>query len=280
MIHALVGCALILSTPVAAPNIYGLAAFRGRTYAATLDDGMLCRIDADWRQFAPPLSDPRPRAMVPFRGDLWVQNAAGTIDRVLPGGSVRLDQGLLLGRRDVHCLSTDGRVLLAGQWGGWSEFDGKSWRRFLDLPALQGYIVTALAANDRRIYIGTQGAGLGAYDRLNGTFKWLDRGLRLQDDWITCLALRDDDLFVGTFVGGLSLVRENGIAHFSETGRRQITCLLPEAGALWVGTRFGLLKIEGEAVQTIPTANGNIQALLRHDDGLWIGTSQGAFPVK
>lgn len=280
MIHALVGCALLLAAPVVDPNIYGLATFEDRIYAATLDEGLLRREGAAWKRIVPPLSDPRPRWMMPLVGDLWVQNAGGKLDRITSGGFIRLDQGPPQGRREVHCLATDGRVLLAGQWGGWSEFDGKRWHRFLDIPALQGFIVTAMAADERHVYLGTQGAGLGAYDRLKGTFRWIDRGLRLQDDWITCLALHDGDLFVGTFVGGLSQIHGSEVNHFSQTGGRQITCLVSHEGSLYVGTRFGLLKLAGEDLRSVPTTHPNVQALLGLENGLWVGTSKGASVIK
>lgn len=239
-------------------NIQGLALVKGHLLAMTLDQGIAAYDGVHWEKLD--VGDPRPRQVVTFKGSTYTRCANGSLwsddAQKLPAG--------------VFALEATVDRLFAGQWGGWSEFDGRIWTA-RHPEELSGIIVTALSAHEGQLFIGTQGSGLGVYE--GGVFRWIDRGLDLGDDWITTLCHDGAGLWIGTFVGGLSKFEKGNIEHFRETNGKQITALASKGGVVWIGTRFGLLQLrEGRIVSSRVASRSEVQALLFSGPYLWIGT--------
>ena len=149
-------------------NCEDLAFYQDRLYVSTLEDGLVVRGPQEWEQVVPPaISSNAPRQMVTFGGRLYVRHGDGKVD-CLSDMEWQRDIWHDLPRKQVSALAADGRRLYAAQWGGWSEFDSKTWTHQLQLPELQGVPVTALCPEAGRLWIGTQGRGLAEYDPQHG----------------------------------------------------------------------------------------------------------------
>lgn len=264
-------------------NCQALAGYGGGLFAASLEDGLTVRTGASWSHLsAPTLSSDAPRQMAELRGALYLRHGSGQVDRLARGRWTR-DVFRVLPRRQVSALTSDGARLYAGQWGGWSEFNGKSWTHFLKFPELQGHVVTCLFPDGETVWIGTQGGGLVAYDRRRRTTRRFDERHGLTDDWITTLARAGSRLYAGTFNGGL-LVREEERWHRVPEVRGATVTALAAAGerGLFVATRSGGYRITGDGqveplTAQAPYLDPELQALYPVPGGLWIGARTGIF---
>lgn len=266
-------------------NIQCIAAYRGGVYFSTLEDGLVVRRDGKWSHAAAPvMSSGAPRQMVEFGGSLYVRQTDGKVDR-LDGDKWTLDVFPDLPRKQAYALASDGKRLYVGQWGGWSEFDGKTWTHHLKHSELQGIEVTAILPEPDTVWIGTQGRGLAEIDRSNGAvspstkLRMHDERNGLGDDWIRCIARAGDKLYVGTYVGGLFEKKASGWVHVPGIEGPEITDLKAEpSGSLLVATRAAVYRIASDgAVTKLDPCVTEAQALCPCADGLWIGTRTGTW---
>jgi ligand-binding sensor domain-containing protein len=193
-----------------------------------------------------------------------------------------------LPRRPVSALAADGARLYAAQWGGWSEWDGRTWAHHLRLGELQGEPLTLLHPDGDILWIGTQKRGVAAATRGADravTLDWSDERAGLPDDWITAMARAGGTLFAGTFVGGLAR-RVGPRWQPSPTLRGQnVTSLASDAeGGLFVATRAGVFHLARDGAliplgRVVRYLDPEAQALCPTPRGLWIGARTGLFFV-
>jgi ligand-binding sensor domain-containing protein len=278
-------------------NVQALAQYRGSLYVSTLEDGFLFHDRDGWKRVEPSLlSSDAPRQLVEFQGALYVRHGNGDVDRLRDGNWTRNCFSAALPRKKVSAMASDGYRLYLAQWGGWSEWDGRTWTHFLNLEEFQGLTLTALCpvqdpkTGDRTLWVGTQGRGLAEVDAATGHVRrWHDARNGLTDDWITVLYPLNGHIYAGTFVGGLvcKLAGENEWRTFTETKGEAITALASDsAGKLWVGTRHGAWKQSSAFTPPTfvnaekPFLDTEIQAILPEEAGIWIGTRTGLFFIK
>ncbi len=263
-------------------NCQALAQFQGRLFVSTLEEGLVVKAGDRWSRVGSPLlSSNAPRQMAVFRNALYLRHGNGKVDRWTPEGWRR--EVFRLPRRQVSVLTTDGKRLYAGQWGGWSEFDGQAWKHSLKLPDLQGLPVTALLPRGDRMWVGTQGRGIAEVSRSRGTVRWHDERHGLTDDWITALHARGDSLYAGTFVGGLVRYHGDRWVSVPELAGENVTAIASAGGnSLLVTTRRGLWKVSTAGVlrlnDRIEFLDTELQAL--HPvagGGVWVGARTGLF---
>lgn len=268
-------------------NVQCIAAYRGSMYFSTLEDGLVVRSGGKWSYAAAPVtSSGAPRQMVEFGGSLYVRQTDGKVDR-LDGDKWSLDVFRDLPRKQAYALASDGKRLYVGQWGGWSEFDGKTWTHHLKHSELQGIEITAILPEKKTVWIGTQGRGLAEVDRSSGTvrpstkLRMHDERDGLGDDWVRCIARAGGTLYVGTFVGGLFAGNGNAWVHVPNIEGPEITDLKTEpSGTLIVATRVGVYRLAPDgAVSRLDARITEAQALCPSADGLWIGTRMGAWLI-
>jgi ligand-binding sensor domain-containing protein len=261
-------------------NVQMFAAYRNRLYVSTLEDGLAIRTADGWQHAtAPLLSSVAPRQLVTFQGALYVRHGNGKVDR-LEGETWTRDVCANLPRKQSTMLAADSQRLYVGQWGGWSEFDGKDWTHHFEQKVLQKCPMTALCAQGDTLWIGTQNRGLAEYRHTTGQLIWHDERQGFRDDWITAITGDGRSLTVGTFVGGMMrwdgkrwtppvLVGEN------------VTAFAPDAkGGEWIATRAGLWHRTASGALTparIPFLDSEVQALLAMDGGMWAGARTGIF---
>lgn len=264
-------------------NCQALAMFGGNLFVSTLDEGLAVRTDHGWGHFSTPqISSNAPRQMQAFQGTLFLRHGSGKVDR---WNGRRWDRNICaaLPRRQVSALAADSERLYAAQWGGWSEFDGKTWTHFLTFPELQGLAVTALLPQTGRLWIGTQSRGIAEFDRNTRRIAWHDERCGVPDDWITALGCDRRGIAAGTFVGGLAVQSGAKWNASPELRGENVTAIEPDgSGGIYVATRTGVRRFRRGAEQSPAGLQSRLlsaeaQCLCPVAGGLWIGTRTGLF---
>ncbi len=256
-------------------NIQALSQFQGVLWASTLDDGLICRSGAGWRHFSTPLlSSSAPRQMTVWKNRLYVRHGGGAVDSF---DGINWTKGDLadIPRKGIYALAGDETRLYAAGWGGWSEWDGQSWKAHFDIAELQGVPVLGILPDEDCVWIATQSRGLGRWNRQSGEFRWFDERDGLSDDWITALAKIDGKIYAGTFVGGLARLDGEKWHVFPALRGLNVTAIEADGqGGARAATRHGLWKISGEKAEkeTADWLDNEQQALLATKTGVWVGT--------
>ncbi len=260
-----------------------MAAYRGRLFVSTLEDGLAVRATGGWHyETVAVLSSPAPRQMVSFQDRLYLRHGNGKVDR-FDGRRWQRDVCSSLPRKQVSALAADSHRLYAAQWGGWSEFDGRTWTDDLNLPELQGVPITTLCPDGPTLWLGTQGRGIAQVDRATGRLRWHDERHGLPDDWVTVIERVGGSLSVGTFVGGLA--RWDGARWITVPALKgeNVTALAPDgAGGMFIGTRSGAWHQTDDGSPAslrgrFRFLDSEAQALWAVHGGLWVGTRTGLF---
>ncbi len=255
-------------------NVQFLAGFQGVLWGSTLDDGLIARSGKGWRHVTTPqVSSSAPRQMSQFQGKLYVRHGNGVVD-AFDGASWERNALKTLPRRGVYALASDDKQLLAAGWGGWSEWDGKTWTPHYDLAALKGVPIMNLALQGPDVWIGTQSRGLAKWTRATDELRFYDERDGLKDDWITALYVDGARVWAGTFAGGLQVFENGKWRAFEETAGQNVTAIAPDkSGGVWASTRRGLFHARGQSVERFSEnwLDGEQQALCAGENGLWIG---------
>jgi ligand-binding sensor domain-containing protein len=258
-------------------NCQNLCDFNGSLFVSTLEDGLVVRNPNGWsRCVSPDLSSNAPRQMVVFGGCLYLRHGSGKVDR-FDGKKWARDVFALLPRKQVSTMATDANRLYAAQWGGWSEFDGKTWTHHLKIPDLQGLPITALLPDGENLWVGTQGRGLAQAERSTEKIVWHDETRGMPDDYIRAIARVGDTVFAGTFCGGLAVLDGERWVTTPEFDNAEITSLAPDgAGGVFVATRKGvfLRSPDGKMARVGPLGL-EAQGILVTDKAIWIGARTG-----
>ena len=268
-------------------DIQSLISFQGNLFAGTLEDGLMEYQNGKWQHFDNAvLSSNAPRQMAVFHNHLYVRFGNGKVDR-FDGKDWQRDVFPDLPRGKVYSLAADDKKLYIGQWGGWSEWDGKSWQHFLKIPELQGVPLMVLHPVGNSLWIGTQSLGLIMYNHQSAKILLIDARHGLPDDWITAIAGNaDDKIFAGTFVGGLAWKTISGWQTFTSIARENVTALeMDESGGIYIATRHGVWHQSNSGIwrnyqQFFPSLAPEAQALLQTPEGLWVGTRTGLYFIS
>ena len=200
-----------------------------------------------------------------------------------PNGSRRVALGDAASPDAIAALAlTPTGLALAGS-RGLTLLDGGRVRTLYAFHGLANNHVYAIAAVGDRIFAGTLG-GLsivegGKVVRSIGTGP---KGLRAA--WVTALAAAPEGLYVGTYGGGVQLLRGDGAVEDVSiaTGAFHVNpgALAVDGNTLWVGTlEAGLLAYDRTAhawrriERLLPSTN--VTALLPDGDALLVGTTSG-----
>jgi ligand-binding sensor domain-containing protein len=263
-------------------NAQSILRYGGALWISTLEDGLVARTTKSWKHVdVPQLSSSAPRQLVSFGGALYVRHGSGQVDR-FNGKRWTRNVFSFVPRHKTLCIAQGGGKLYLGQWGGWSEWDGRAWTHHFAIPELRGVPLMALLPANGALWIGTQSKGLlrlsfatpqtlTVYDERNG----------LPDEWITTLAAPGSAVCAGTFVGGLARQGKNGVWQtYAALQGENVTALEPDgASGLWIGTRNGLWHWRADKVTRMNATglDSEIQALCADGSKLWVGTRTGLF---
>jgi hypothetical protein len=158
---------------------------------------------------------------------------------------------------------------------------------------LPGNQALALASGEE-LFVGTP-SGLGAVD--SGRVRWrvASGEGKLPHPWVTALALSGDELFVGTYGGGVvrrrashtgpaagTRVDPSTYEPFVETEGLKVNtgCLVEAGGRLYLGTDgHGLFRLSRDRARFVPLRlplpSPRVTALLPGQDALLVGTDEG-----
>jgi hypothetical protein len=263
-------------------NAQSLAMFGGQLWMSTLDDGLQVRGEDGWRCYdGKILSSDAPRHLVPFQNQLYVRHGNGMVD-CFDGRKWTLDLWKQeLPRRKAFALASDGNKMFVGQWGGWSEWDGNTWTHFLQVPELQGLPLMCLLPDGDRLWIGTQSKGVAEYSYATKQITWHDERAGLQDDWITSLGKVHNEIFAGTFVGGLAIWNGKSWRNVKQLEGDNVTdiaadtrggAIIATRGGVWERTREGVMQRLNEKYSWL---DNEAQAVCVTSEGTWIGARTG-----
>ena len=161
--------------------------------------------------------------------------------------------------------------------------------RFLSaFHGLPGNQALALAAGEQ-LFVGTP-TGLGAIAGNRVAWRVLAGEGRLPHPWITALHLRGEELFIGTYGGGVvrrlaAKGNPSGPGQFepfpeTEGFKVNTGCLVEAGGRLYLGTDGkGLFRLSLDGHRflpvRVPLPSPRITAILFGKDGLYVGTDEG-----
>ncbi|MBI3130188.1 MAG: hypothetical protein HYZ13_02415 [Acidobacteria bacterium] len=161
--------------------------------------------------------------------------------------------------------------------------------RFLSaFHGLPGNQALALASGEQ-LFVGTP-TGLGAIAGNRVLWRVTAGEGKLPHPWITALQLRGDELFIGTYGGGVarrtaSKANPTGAGLFEpfpETEGLKVNtgCLVEAGGRLYLGTDGkGLYRLSGDGHRflpvRVPLPSPRVTAILPGKDALYVGTDEG-----
>ncbi|MFN8011338.1 MAG: hypothetical protein U0P81_08030 [Holophagaceae bacterium] len=160
---------------------------------------------------------------------------------------------------------------------------------FHGLPGNQALALAEGPEGSNLLFVGTP-TGLGAI--AGGRVAWRTEpgDGRLPHPWVTALAVRGDDLYVGTYGGGVARRagrqagwREPGaFAAFPETAGVKVNpgCLVEAGGRLYLGTDGrGLWRLSADGSRFVPLRlplpSQHVTAIQAGPEGLYVGTPEG-----
>jgi ligand-binding sensor domain-containing protein len=113
----------------------------------------------------------------------------------------------------IYSLAVDGsgNIWIGTYGGGLAEFDGANWEIYARWNSgVPNDWINIIAVDDTNVWIGTWG-GLAVFDRSNWTsYRTSNSGL--PDDWVLAVAIDgSDNIWSGTWMGGLAACREGGV---------------------------------------------------------------------
>jgi ligand-binding sensor domain-containing protein len=166
-----------------------------------------------------------------------------------------------------------------GSESRWYEKD--AWRQPQGLP--QDSVLAILQSRDGYMWFGTR-AGLARFDGVRFTV-FDDRARdQLRDNEVWALLEVDDSLWLGTYGGGLTRLRQGRFSFLTTKDglvNDFVRALARDAtGALWIGTDSGLSRFKDERFTNFKAADGlshdGVRALHAGPDGrIWVATKGG-----
>lgn len=221
-------------------------------------------------------------------------NAGGTLHVASLRGVARLEGGTLraVEPRDAgaaFALAATREGLVHGYGQGVLLPGPRMLSAFHGLPGNQALALAEDPEGPGLLFVGTP-TGLGAI--AGGRVAWRTEpgDGRLPHPWVTALALRGQDLFIGTYGGGVARrvgagrgPREPGaFTAFPETAGLKVNpgCLVEAGGRLYLGTDGrGLWRLSADGSRFVPLRlplpSQHVTAIQPGPDGLYVGTLEG-----
>ncbi len=261
--------------PAGSAHVSALALRGGQLVAGFFDAGLAVAMERagslEWRA-VPGSAAWGVNALLPAGGALYVASLRGAAR--FDGARLRPVEGpgaafSLAATDDGVAIGYGQGVLLPG---------ARLLSAFHGLPGNQALAL----ASGRSLFVGTP-SGLGAVEGRRVAWRVTAGEGKLPHPWVSALALSGDELYVGTYGGGVVRRTVDGrYEPFVETEGLKITggCLMEADGRLYAGTDGGglyrLAEDKGRFVRLdLPLPSPRITALLAAPGALYIGTDEG-----
>ena len=187
--------------------------------------------------------------------------------------------------------------LWAATWDGLARYDGvgfRVWRHDPDDPAsLPGNVLQALYVDARnRVWVASEGGGASVMDADRGGFRHFRKTQhpQLESDEVFAIAGRGDEVWLGTYGGGLYRVDAQDRIERLRSSDPEVDAVLDRAilalsfddrGDALIGTLQGLVRQAGERMQRLPLPGAypwaTVVSLWREGEATWVGSPRGLF---
>ncbi|MBO9716086.1 MAG: response regulator [Pseudoxanthomonas sp.] len=187
--------------------------------------------------------------------------------------------------------------LWAATWDGLARYDGvgfRVWRHDPDDPAsLPGNVLQVLYVDARnRIWVASEGGGVSVMDADRSGFHHFRKAQypRMESDEVFAIAGRGDEVWFGTYGGGLYRVDAQDQVKRMRSSDPQVNAVVDRAimalsfddhGGVLVGTLQGLVRCVGGQVHRLPLPGtapwAPVVSLWREGSATWIGSARGLF---
>jgi ligand-binding sensor domain-containing protein len=285
-------------------DVNAIARDGDRIWAGTYDHGLAVWAGGTWKTIAGAALDDRINALSVQNKHVWVGTTRGLvrIPRFVAPEGVDGDAQTVFGASsglpsaDVHALSPltsyGSGAMLVGTTKGAAIVDGAT---VTPLGKKQGLVIdTAWAVAEGPKGMLLVGASTGLYVRASKDAKWTRLSVmsgHLADDWVTALVVRGNDVFVGTYSGGVaqvSFASDTPIARELGGGYVNLAGLTIAGDSLYAATMDGLLVRSLAAIASTGEWKKMPQAALGVDvtgvvaapDGLWVASRRGLVHTK
>ncbi|MEO7096289.1 MAG: two-component regulator propeller domain-containing protein [Polyangiales bacterium] len=266
-----------------------------RIWAGTYDRGLAVLASGTWKTVEGDALDDRINALAVNKKGVWVGTTRGLV-RIEGAAQTVFGVAGGLPSSDVHALAPlSSGGMLVGTTKGAAIVDGST---VTPLAKKQGLVIdTAWAVAEGPKGMLLVGASTGLYVRATKDAKWKRLSVmsgHLPDDWVTALAVRGTDVFVGTYSGGVSHLSFSGatadepIASQLGGGYVNLAGLTISGDSLYAATMNGLLSRplaatgEGGAWKKLAqSALGvDVTGVVAGPDGLWVASRRGLVHTK
>lgn len=272
-------------------DVTTLARLGDRIYAGTYDRGVASFSNGAWSKLVGVADDARVDTMLVDGKRLFVGTTRGLV-RIDGQATTTFDAASGLPSNEVHALAALGKsAVLVGTAKGAAIVDGA---KVIPLGKKQGLAIDAAWAVARGPHGSILvGASTGLYVGKLGDAKWRRLSVTsgdLPDDWVTALAVHGDDVFVGTYAGGVAK-----IVIASDDAMTSSVLAVPGGGSInvgglnVVGAKLYAATMDGLFVRALDGASWkdetrlslgtDVTATLASPDGLWIASRRGVTHV-
>lgn len=253
-------------------NVSALAIFEGRLIVATFDDGIFS-VDAHGKRekmrgaprFVNTLLAEPARLLIGSTQGLF-ELSAGELKRIPLPSSARHVNGLTRGRDGTLWLATSGGLI---------GLAGSEWRHVEGLPSRLIYAVAESA--DGALWAGTA-AGL-ARITASGIARFSVENGALPHRWVTALLPDERGVLVGTYQGGITHIGSRGAESLPTTRSLWLNPhgIARVGGKLYAASMGGgLVRIDAAgATSAVAVPSTDVTAVLDFAGALWVGTRDG-----
>ena len=209
------------------------------------------------------------------RGRLWIGTEGGLVRR---DGDKFIHIDELAGQSVQALFPGSGEEMWIGADGGLFRYDGARLVAVAPKDEPGGSAVQSIFQDrEENLWVGTQGSGISRFD--GGQFATFAAEGRERSEVLNGLVDSREHLWFATAQG--SVLHHDGVRLSNQEIGEDILCMAEgDSGSVWLGTRDGVNRLEGNDIRRWTRADGladdQVRAVYQDRGGiLWFGTARG-----